>query len=133
MIFPVWIVKSVLTNKRLLIAQVGCGAINGGRSRFSSSRIPSFVNIGTKYALSNAWKSGLATIATVLLSYPILFEGDIQMLSWALTFLIIALVAGALGLFGLQGMAMNVAWILFVVFLVLFLVSLVTGRRTPIS
>jgi uncharacterized membrane protein YtjA (UPF0391 family) len=35
------------------------------------------------------------------------------------------------GYSGLQGMAMNVAWILFVVFLILFVVSLVTGRRTP--
>src|SRR5262245_59161427 len=54
------------------------------------------------------------------------------MLNWAVTFLIIALIAGALGLWGLQGLAMQVAWILFVVFLVLFVVSLVTGRRTPV-
>ncbi len=55
------------------------------------------------------------------------------MLSWALTFLVIALIAGALGMFGLQGVAMNVAWFLFVVFLVLFVISLLTGRRTPVS
>ena len=55
------------------------------------------------------------------------------MLSWAVAFLIIALIAGALGMFALQGLAMNVAWILFVVFLVLFVVSLLTGRRTPVS
>ena len=55
------------------------------------------------------------------------------MLSWALTFLVIALIAGALGFFGLQGISMQIAWLLFVVFLILFVVSLVTGRRTPIS
>jgi uncharacterized membrane protein YtjA (UPF0391 family) len=54
------------------------------------------------------------------------------MLSWALAFLVIALIAGALGFFGLQGAAMNVAWVLFVVFLILFVVSLVMGRRTTV-
>jgi uncharacterized membrane protein YtjA (UPF0391 family) len=71
--------------------------------------------------------------AAVLLISSFFRKRRYPMLSWALTFLIIALIAGALGLFGLQGMAMQVAWILFVVFLVLFIVSLVTGRRTPIS
>jgi len=56
------------------------------------------------------------------------------MLNWALTFLIVALIAAVLG-FG--GIAVEAAWIgkvLFVVFLVLFLVSLLTGavRRPPV-
>ncbi len=53
------------------------------------------------------------------------------MLRWAIVFLIIALVAGALGAFRLEGVAMQIAWVLFVVFLVLFVVSLVMGRRGP--
>jgi len=53
------------------------------------------------------------------------------MLRWALVFLVIALIAGALGLFGAQVIASQIAWILFVVFLVLFVVSLVLGREAP--
>jgi uncharacterized membrane protein YtjA (UPF0391 family) len=53
------------------------------------------------------------------------------MLSWALTFLVLGLVAMLLGAGGIAGMSMNIAWILFVVFIVLFLISLVLGRRGP--
>jgi uncharacterized membrane protein YtjA (UPF0391 family) len=51
------------------------------------------------------------------------------MLGWALTFLIIALIAGALGLSGIAGAATNIAWILFVVGLVVALFFFLTGRR----
>lgn len=52
------------------------------------------------------------------------------MLSWSLTFLIIALIAAALGFFAIAGTAASIAQILFVVFLVLFLVSLIgRGRK----
>jgi uncharacterized membrane protein YtjA (UPF0391 family) len=53
------------------------------------------------------------------------------MLNWALTFLVIGLIAGLFGFFGVAGVATQIAWILFVVFIVLFLVSLVAGRRGP--
>ena len=53
----------------------------------------------------------------------------ITMLSWTLTFLVIALIAGLLGFAGLAGLAASIAKVLFVIFLVLFLVSLVSGRR----
>jgi uncharacterized membrane protein YtjA (UPF0391 family) len=53
------------------------------------------------------------------------------MLRWAVVFLIIALVAGALGLLRVEWLATEIAWILAVVFLVLFLVSLVLGRDSP--
>jgi uncharacterized membrane protein YtjA (UPF0391 family) len=46
------------------------------------------------------------------------------MLSWALIFLIVALIAGALGFTNIAGAATGIAKILFVIFLVLFLVSL---------
>jgi uncharacterized membrane protein YtjA (UPF0391 family) len=55
------------------------------------------------------------------------------MLSWALTFLVIALVAGVLGFGVIAGTAAEIAKILFILFLILFVVSLVIGRtRTPV-
>lgn len=53
------------------------------------------------------------------------------MLSWAATFLIIALIAGMLGFGGVAGTAMDMAKVLFFVALVLSLVSLLFWRRTP--
>lgn len=47
------------------------------------------------------------------------------MLGWALTFLVVALIAGVLGFTTIAGTAIGVAKILFYVFMVLFLVSLV--------
>jgi uncharacterized membrane protein YtjA (UPF0391 family) len=47
------------------------------------------------------------------------------MLGWTLTFLIVALLAGALGFTGIAGAAVGIAKVLFFIFLVLFLVSLV--------
>ena len=47
------------------------------------------------------------------------------MLGWALTFLVVALIAAVLGFTSIAGAAMGVAKILFYVFLVLFLVSVV--------
>ena len=51
------------------------------------------------------------------------------MLYYAVVFLVIALIAGALGFFGVAGAAVGIAKILFFVFLVLFVVSLLLGRR----
>ena len=53
------------------------------------------------------------------------------MLYYAVVFLVIALIAGALGFFGVAGAAVGIAKILVFVFLVLFVVSLVLGRRAP--
>lgn len=57
------------------------------------------------------------------------------MLNWALTFLVIALIAALLGFTSIAGAAIGIAKILFYVFLILFLVSLVShlfrGRRAP--
>jgi uncharacterized membrane protein YtjA (UPF0391 family) len=53
------------------------------------------------------------------------------MLRWAILFLVVALIAGALGLFRVEWLASEIAWVLFVVFLVLFVVSLVFNRRVP--
>ncbi len=51
------------------------------------------------------------------------------MLSYAVMFLIIALIAGVLGFGVVAGTAAWIAKICFVVFLVLFLISLFTNRR----
>lgn len=51
------------------------------------------------------------------------------MLSYAVIFLIIALLAGVLGFGVVAGTAATIAKVCFVVFLVLFLFSLFTGRR----
>lgn len=54
------------------------------------------------------------------------------MLGWALTFLVIALIAAVFGFGGVYSAATGIAKILFFVFLVLFVVSLIFGRgRTP--
>jgi uncharacterized membrane protein YtjA (UPF0391 family) len=53
------------------------------------------------------------------------------MLSWALTFLVLALVAALFGFGGVAGLSAEFAKILFFVFLVMFVVSALTGRKTP--
>ena len=57
-------------------------------------------------------------------------EGEI-MLSWALTFLVIALIAAVLGFGGVAGTASYIAQVLFFVFLVLFIISLIAPRFRP--
>ena len=49
------------------------------------------------------------------------------MLGWALTFLVVALIAALLGFTTIAGAAMGVAKILFYVFLMIFVVSLIMG------
>lgn len=51
------------------------------------------------------------------------------MLSWALVFLIVGLIAGVLGFSGIAGAATQIAWILFVVGLVLALIFAIAGRK----
>jgi uncharacterized membrane protein YtjA (UPF0391 family) len=55
------------------------------------------------------------------------------MLRWALIFLILAIIAGALGLGVVAGTAAWIARVLFIVFIVLFLISLYSSRRTACS
>jgi len=49
------------------------------------------------------------------------------MLSWVVTFLIIALIAAVLGFGGIAGAAVGIAKIIFFIAIVLFLISLVAG------
>jgi uncharacterized membrane protein YtjA (UPF0391 family) len=55
------------------------------------------------------------------------------MLSWAVTFLIVALIAAVLGFGVIAGTAATIAKVLFFVFLILFLVSLVRGRTGAVG
>ena len=52
------------------------------------------------------------------------------MLSWTLTFIVVALIAGVLGFGGLAGAAATVAQVCFFIFLVLFVVSLIRGKKS---
>ena len=47
------------------------------------------------------------------------------MLGWALTFLVVALIAGVLGFTTIAGAAIGIAKLVFYVFLILFVVSLI--------
>jgi uncharacterized membrane protein YtjA (UPF0391 family) len=50
------------------------------------------------------------------------------MLYYALVFLIVGLVAGALGIYGVAAVASQIAWVLFLIGIVLLLIHLATGR-----
>ncbi|XZE33159.1 DUF1328 domain-containing protein [Pirellulaceae bacterium SH501] len=57
------------------------------------------------------------------------------MLSWALSFLVLALIAAAFGFGGIAASAAGIAKILFFVFIVLFALSLIanlTNGRSPV-
>ena len=49
------------------------------------------------------------------------------MLGWALTFLVVALIAAVLGFGGIAGLSIEIAKIIFFVAIVLFLISAVIG------
>jgi uncharacterized membrane protein YtjA (UPF0391 family) len=82
---------------------------NGGK-HYSAARCPT---LGMEFAQWN------------LLS-PLLRRSSV-MLSWALAFFIVAIIAAVFGFTGIAAGAAEIAKILFVVFVVLFLVSLVAG------
>jgi uncharacterized membrane protein YtjA (UPF0391 family) len=57
------------------------------------------------------------------------------MLSWVVTFLIIALVAALLGFGGIAGLSLEIAKIIFFVALLMFLIAIVAGAfggRRPV-
>lgn len=55
------------------------------------------------------------------------------MISWAVTFLIIAIIAAVLGFTGIAGAATQIAWIAFVVGIIMAIFFFITGRRPPPS
>jgi len=56
---------------------------------------------------------------------------DMPMISMALTFLIVGLVAGLLGLWGVAAMASQIAWVLFLIGVVLLVLHMIGARRLP--
>jgi uncharacterized membrane protein YtjA (UPF0391 family) len=50
------------------------------------------------------------------------------MLYYALMFLLVGLVAGALGLFGIAAIASQISWVLFLVGIILLVAHLLAGR-----
>ena len=54
------------------------------------------------------------------------------MLYYALMFLVVGLIAGALGLFGIAQVASQIAWVLFLIGVIFVVVHLVSGRRAPL-
>jgi uncharacterized membrane protein YtjA (UPF0391 family) len=54
------------------------------------------------------------------------------MLYYALMFLIVGLIAGALGMAGIAAMAGQIAWVLFLIGVILIVVHLALGRRPPV-
>ncbi|MGH2405554.1 MAG: DUF1328 domain-containing protein [bacterium] len=53
------------------------------------------------------------------------------MLYYALAFLIVGMIAGALGLAGIAAVASQIAWILFLVGIVLLAIHLIRGHTPP--
>jgi len=51
------------------------------------------------------------------------------MLYYALMFLIVGLIAGALGIYGVAAIASQIAWVLFLIGIVLLVIHLVAGSR----
>jgi uncharacterized membrane protein YtjA (UPF0391 family) len=54
------------------------------------------------------------------------------MLYYALMFLIVGLIAGALGLFGVAQVASQIAWVLFLVGVIFVVIHVVSGRRASL-
>jgi uncharacterized membrane protein YtjA (UPF0391 family) len=74
---------------------------------------------GTDWFCSRGAKAAVA---------PVLVEDGVKiMLSWVITFLVIALIAGILGFGGIAGASIEIAKIIFFIAVVLFLVSAVVG------
>src|SRR5437867_13285353 len=58
---------------------------------------------------------------------------EMAMLYYALVFLVVGLVAGALGMFGIAAIAAQPSWFLFLIALVFLIIHLASGRRMPMS
>jgi len=54
------------------------------------------------------------------------------MLHYALMFLIVGLIAGALGLIGVVQVASQIAWVLFLIGIIFVVIHIVSGRRASL-
>jgi uncharacterized membrane protein YtjA (UPF0391 family) len=55
------------------------------------------------------------------------------MLYYALVFLVVGLIAGALNLAGVSAVAVQISWILFLIGVILVAIHLVTGRAVKVA
>ncbi len=55
------------------------------------------------------------------------------MLYFALMFLVVGLIAGALNLAGVSAVAVQISWILFVIGIILVAIHVITGRSTRVE
>jgi uncharacterized membrane protein YtjA (UPF0391 family) len=83
------------------------------------------INTDERIARAQIARAGDVSVRTRLI------KGESTMLQYALIFLILGLIAGALGLTGIAAVAGKISWVLFVVALVLLVVHLVRGRVPP--
>lgn len=58
---------------------------------------------------------------------------DTAMLYYALVFLLVGLIAGALGLFGIAAVASQISWVLFLIGIVILVIHLVGGRGIRVA
>lgn len=70
---------------------------------------------------------GVSVVRTTRPARVETFEGYETMLGWAVTFLVVALVAALLGFGGIAGTAMEAAKLVFFVAIVLFAIAAVVG------
>jgi uncharacterized membrane protein YtjA (UPF0391 family) len=54
------------------------------------------------------------------------------MLYYALVFLVVGLIAGALGIYSVAGIASQIAWVLFLIGIAFLIIHLISGSRRPI-
>jgi uncharacterized membrane protein YtjA (UPF0391 family) len=98
--------------------------LNGVQEVAGSNPVsPIFMNVQDRYIRTRGY------LRNLLCKQQLLTERKNYMISWAITFLVIAIIAAILGFGGIAGTAVGIAKILFVVFLVLFIVSFIMGRR----
>lgn len=111
--------------------------LRGHRGRETSIAPSGDDDLGHETRRKSLWHdnriSGRSTrkAVTFAATRPTISPLENAMLGWALTFLIIALIAGVLGFGVVAGTAATIAKLLFIVFLVLFIIGLVMGRRGP--
>jgi uncharacterized membrane protein YtjA (UPF0391 family) len=81
---------------------------------------------GTFVPKPDYFRSRCAALAAAMSKQKVKTE-VLTMLSWVVTFLIVALIAGILGFGGIAGASVEIAKIIFFIAVVLFLVSAVVG------
>jgi uncharacterized membrane protein YtjA (UPF0391 family) len=64
---------------------------------------------------------------------PEFHREEVAMLYFALMFLVVGLIAGALNLAGVSAVAVQISWILFVIGVVLVAIHVITGRSTRVE